>query len=356
VKAVVIEAFGAPPVVRDVPDPTPPADGVVVRVERTGICRSDWHAWQGHDPDVRLPHVPGHELSGEVVAIGADVASLRPGDRVTVPFVSGCFRCPTCLRGDPQVCDAQFQPGFTHWGSFAEYVSLHHADGNVVTLPEGFSHAAAASLGCRFTTAYRALVQLAELRAGQTVVIFGCGGVGLSAVLIARALGARAIAVDIDEAKLGLARELGAELGILAGADARVADRVVEHTSGGADVSLDALGSAQTLAQSLTCLRKRGRHVQVGLLIGEASDPSVSMNRIVANELSIFGSHGIAARAYPDVFELIATRGVPLERMIGETIPLSAVPERLAQMTGFGGVGIALVSPALDRFRLGASA
>jgi D-arabinose 1-dehydrogenase-like Zn-dependent alcohol dehydrogenase len=98
VRALVYDDFAGPLTVRDVPDPEPPPAGVVVRVGATGVCRSDWHGWQGHDPDVRLPHVPGHELAGTVVASGPDVRRARVGDRVTVPFVCACGRCPRCAR------------------------------------------------------------------------------------------------------------------------------------------------------------------------------------------------------------------------------------------------------------------
>ncbi len=344
-RAVVFEQFAGPLTVQRVPDPSPAADGVVVRVKSTGVCRSDWHGWQGHDPDVRLPHVPGHELAGEVVAVGTGVRQLHVGDRITVPFVSGCGACRPCERGDPQVCDAQFQPGFTHWGSFAEYVGLRYADSNVVRLPEHFSYAAAASLGCRFTTSYRALVQLAELRAGETLAVFGCGGVGLSAILIAKALGARSIAVDIDATKLALAREAGAEVTLDAG-HGDIPARIIELTRGGADVGIDALGSTLTLRQSLESLRKRGRHVQVGLMVGERADPSVPMSRVIANELVLFGSHGIASRAYPAVFDLITSRGIALEQIVGMRLTLEDVPAQLESMSRFGGVGIALVDPS----------
>jgi alcohol dehydrogenase len=345
VKAVYFEQFAGPLSIQRVPDPTPPAHGIVVRVESTGICRSDWHGWQGHDRDVRLPHVPGHELAGEVVALGSEVRRLGLGDRVTVPFVSGCGACRPCGRGDPQVCDRQFQPGFTHWGSFAEYVGLHYAEKNVVKLPEQLSYDAAASLGCRFVTAYRALVQLAELRADETLVIFGCGGVGLSSLLIANAIGARSIAVDIDPSKLELARSLGAEL-LLDAREPGVAARVREATEGGADVSIDALGSSAVLRQSLEALRKRGRHVQVGLLVGERNDPSVPMGLVISNELVLYGSHGIAASAYPEVFRMIDSRQVPLERIIGPQLSLEQVPEQLAALGQFNGVGISLVHPS----------
>jgi alcohol dehydrogenase len=321
-------------------------DGVVVRVKSTGICRSDWHGWQGHDPDIVPPHVPGHELAGEIVALGRKVRNLSVGDRVTVPFVSGCGACRPCGRGDPQVCDQQFQPGFTHWGSFAEYVALRYASGNVVRLPEQLSYDAAASLGCRFVTAYRAIVQLAALRADETLVVFGCGGVGLSAIAIARALGARSIAVDIDPEKLALARSMGAELELDARRTPDVPEWVRSVTSGGADVSIDALGSSRTLRQSIESLRKRGRHVQVGLLVGERAEITVPMNRVIGHELVLYGSHGIAASAYGDVFALIARHGIDLERMLGPRLGLEAVPAQLAAMGEFGSVGISLVDPS----------
>jgi alcohol dehydrogenase len=346
VRGVIFEEFAGPLRVQQLPDPTPTPDGVVLAVKSTGICRSDWHGWQGHDPDVRLPHVPGHELAGEIVAVGKAVRGLALGDRVTVPFVSGCGDCAPCRRGDPQVCNTQFQPGFTHWGSFAEYVGLHYAEGNVVKLPEGLSYERAASLGCRFTTAYRALVQLAELRAGESLVVFGCGGIGLSAILIAQALGARSIAVDIDPHKLALAREVGAGVCIDASGGAPVAQRVIDETHGGADVSMDALGSALTLRQSLESLRKRGRHVQVGLMVGERVEPSVPMGRVIANELTLFGSHGIAARSYVDVFEMIEKKNVPLDRILGPRLRLEDVPMELPRMGEFRGLGIALVDPS----------
>ena len=126
-RAVVIDAVRARPEVREVPEPAAPARGVVVRVLATGMCRSDWHAWAGHDDDVRFPHVPGHELAGVVAEVGAGVGRWKAGDRVTVPFVCGCGRCDWCRTGNAQVCPDQQQPGFTHWGSFAEYVALLHA-------------------------------------------------------------------------------------------------------------------------------------------------------------------------------------------------------------------------------------
>jgi D-arabinose 1-dehydrogenase-like Zn-dependent alcohol dehydrogenase len=201
----VYDAFGAPPEVREVPDPAPSPDGVVVRVEATGLCRSDWHAWAGHDSGVRLPHVPGHELAGTVHAVGARVRRWRPGDRVTVPFVCGCGSCELCRAGEQQVCPHQTQPGFTHWGSFAELVALDAADVNLIGLPGDLAADAAAGLGCRVATAFRAVLDQGRARPGEWVAVHGCGGVGLSAVMIAVAAGARVVAVDVDRAALDLA-------------------------------------------------------------------------------------------------------------------------------------------------------
>jgi alcohol dehydrogenase len=242
VRAVVYDRFGGALTVRTVPDPVPSPSGAVIRVRATGVCRSDWHGWLGHDPEIMLPHVPGHELAGEVREVGALVRRWRPGDRVTVPFVCACGRCAQCAVGDHQVCDAQVQPGFSGWGSFAEYVAVETADVNLVALPEALDDVAGASLGCRFATAFRAVVAQGGVRPGQQVAVHGCGGVGLSAVMVAAASGAYVVAVDISPDALVLARELGATATVDATASRTWPEAVRELTGGGADVSLDALG------------------------------------------------------------------------------------------------------------------
>ena len=183
-KAVFYDEFAKLPTIEKLPDPTPEKHGVVLRVKATGLCRSDWHGWMGHDPDIRLPHVPGHEIAGVIEAVGKDVVKWEIGDRVTLPFVCGCGDCPQCMSGNHQVCDRQFQPGFTHWGSFAEFVAINYADINLVAVPKEIDFVTAASLGCRFVTSFRAIVAQGKVSAGQWVAIHGCGGVGLSAIMI----------------------------------------------------------------------------------------------------------------------------------------------------------------------------
>jgi len=343
-KAVVFEQFSTPPTIQQVPDPTPEPHGVVVKVMANGVCRSDWHGWMGHDPDIRLPHVPGHELSGVVEAVGKDVTKWRIGDRVTVPFVGGCGTCPECHTGNHQVCDAQFQPGFTHWGSFAEYVGIHYADVNLVALPDTLTFDTAASLGCRFVTSFRAVVDQGRVSAGQWVAVHGCGGVGLSAIMIASAAGANVVAVDISEQALALARQLGAVATVNANQVADVVEAVVEITQGGAHVSLDALGHPTTCFNSISNLRKRGKHVQVGLMLADHSTPAVPMSKVIANELEILGSHGMQTHRYGAMLAMIQSGKLAPEKLIGRRITLEESVQALINMDKFEGVGVTVVT------------
>ena len=341
-KAVVFERYGEPAGIRHVPDPAPAPRGVVVRVEATGLCRSDWHGWQGHDPDIALPHVPGHELAGTVEAVGGLVTGWRPGDRVTVPFVCACGTCASCAAGDQQVCERQTQPGFTHWGSFAEYVALDHADVNLVAVAQELSFGTAASLGCRFATAFRAVVAQGRAAPGEWVAVHGCGGVGLSAVMIAAAAGARVVAVDLSPHALDLARKFGAAECVDVSRTDDTAEAVRDLTGGGAHLSLDALGSPATCAASIGGLRRRGRHVQVGLL---PQDPTLPMSRVIGLELELLGSHGMPAHAYPPMLEAVRAGVLRPDLLVTSTIPLDAAPAALAAMGTAPGAGVTVVEP-----------
>ena len=329
-RAAVYAGYGLRPEVRQVADPVCPPDGVVIAVGASGVCRSDWHAWKGHDPVV-LPHVGGHELAGVVAQAGPEVTRWQAGDRVTVPFVCGCGRCEYCLAGEAQVCPRQTQPGFTGPGSFAELVAIHAADTNLVALPDALDFVAAAGLGCRFATAFRAVTAHGRVRAGEWLAVHGCGGVGLSAVMIGAAVGARVVAVDVAAAALDRARELGAGFTVDAGA-ADPAALIGEITGGGAHVSVDALGSPATAACSVRCLRRRGRHVQVGLLLGGPTP--IPMDLVVARELEIYGSHGMAARDYPPMLAMVADGTLRPGLLVGKVIGLEDVAGALADMDG----------------------
>ncbi|MGM0559858.1 MAG: zinc-dependent alcohol dehydrogenase family protein [Pseudomonadota bacterium] len=343
-RAVLFEDFAKPPQVQNLPDPTPAPDGVVIKVQATGLCRSDWHGWMGHDPDVTLPHVPGHELAGTVAAVGLRVTRWQGGERVTLPFVGGCGSCPECHSGNHQVCEQQFQPGFNAWGSFAEYVAIDYADTNLIPLPEEMSFEVAASLGCRFATAFRAIVDQGRAQPGEWIAVHACGGVGQSAIMIASALGASVVAVDVSEDKLRRAEELGAVASINAAHSPDVAEDIREVTKGGAHLSLDALGHPATLFNSVSCLRRRGRHVQVGLTLGDQKHPPVPMDRIVAHELELLGSHGMQAFRYDSMFEMIRRGRLAPEKLLERRISLDEAPSALMAMDDFGGRGITVIT------------
>lgn len=330
-KAISYSAYGRTPALADVPEPVCARDGAVIAVRATGVCRSDWHAWKGHDP-VPLPQIPGHELAGTIAEVGPDVQNWRVGDRVTVPFVNGCGVCDLCLSGDAQVCPDQTQPGFTGPGSFAERVAISAADVNLVAVPDSINFVTAASLGCRFATAFRAITAHGRLGAGDWLAVHGCGGVGLSAVMIGKALGARVIAVDIAEPALARARELGAEHVVNAGQDPDTAAAIRDLTGGGAHVSIDALGTPVTAVASVSCLRRRGRHVQVGLLLGGAATPPLPMDRVIAHELEIYGSHGMAAHEYPAMLALVGDGTLRPDRLVGDVLTLEQAGVALAAM------------------------
>lgn len=339
-RAAVMNAFEQPLTVETVPDPICAPDGVVVAIRATGVCRSDWHGWMGHDPSIALPHVPGHELCGTVAEVGSAVQAWEVGARVTVPFCCGCGVCPSCRQGETQICERDFQPGFTAWGSFAEYVALPRADLNLVAVPEALGDVEAASLGCRFMTAWSALHVHGAVRQGEWVAVHGCGGVGLAAVMIAAAAGARVVAVDIDGAKLARALELGAEHAV----SEEPVKAIRELTGGGAHVSIDALGLPQTCTNSIRGLRRRGRHIQVGLLLGDARNVALPMARVIAHELRIFGVHGMAVRHYDGMLSAIASGALRPGELVAKTIALEDVGNELASMGRFAQEGVTVVA------------
>ncbi len=343
-KAVYYEKFQGPLEIKEVPNPQVSAGSVIFKVEATGLCRSDWHGWMGHDADIVLPHVPGHELAGIIIETGSDIRNFKVGDRVTVPFVSGCGHCPECISGNHQVCDHQFQPGFTAWGSFAEFVEIKYAEINLVKLPDEIDFVTAAALGCRFITSFRAVIDQGKVAPGQWVAVHGCGGVGLSAIMIAAAAGANVVAVDIDDVKLELAKKVGANVLINAKKVSDVPEEIKKTTGRGAHLSVDALGSQVTCFNSVSCLRKRGKHIQVGLMTGDHKHPKIPMDKVVAHEIEILGSHGIQAFRYTEMFEMIKSGKLNPGLLVGKTISLCEAPEALMNMNKFENIGVTVIN------------
>ena len=340
-RAAVYDTFRGPIRVVDAPDPAPAAAEVVVEVLAVGLCRSDYHGWHGTDPDIECPHVGGHEFVGRVVAVGPEVARLRLGDRVVAPFVCGCGRCEPCRAGQHQVCRNQQQPGFTRWGAFAQFTTVPFADVNAVVVPESVDDTSAALVGCRVSTAYRGVVERGRLAAGEVLAVHGCGGVGLAAVSLGRALGARVVAVDINDEALELARRLGADDLVRADVVGDVPAHLHELT-GGAHVSVDCLGHAATAANSVLGLRALGRHVQIGLFPAPTADFPVS--RVIRDELEVLGVHGLSASRFPKVLELMAAGRFDPSAMVTRTIALGDVSDALPAMGSFAAPGVTVVT------------
>ncbi len=341
-RAALLTAWRETLTVAEVPDPTCPADGVVLRVLACGVCRSDWHAWTGADP-VPLPHVLGHELCGEVVAIGPDVRGWQVGDRAVAPFILACGRCADCAAGHQTVCAHQLLPGFTVPGAYAELVALPYADHNLVRLPEGLDVALAAALGCRATTAWHALTGRAALAGGEWLAVVGAGGVGIAALLLGRALGARVVVVDVVPDKLAYAAALGAEASV----DAREndpAEAVREITGGGAHVAVEAVGVAETAAVSIRSLRALGRHVQVGMPAGEHTAMALPMDVVYARQLALYGTRGMPAWRFPSLLSLIESGRVDLAPLVARRVPLSAASAELAAFDAPAPPGVAVIT------------
>jgi alcohol dehydrogenase len=340
-KAAVYNTFNGFIKITQVDDPVLTETEAIIEVRASGICRSDWHGWKGHDPDISLPHVPGHEFSGIVKEVGSKVSLFQAGDRITAPFCCGCSTCTQCKKGNQHICDNHFQPGFTDWGSFAEYVRIKNADFNLVKLPSSIDFVSAAALGCRFITAFHGIVNQGKVNDSMFVAIHGCGGVGLSAIMIAALYGARVIAVDINEENLQRAKSLGAAYTINA-TKVNVVEKVLEISKEGADLSMDALGSHETSRNSINCLAKKGKHIQVGIL-GSKKDIPVSSADLIAKEIEVIGSHGMPLADYDIIFDLISSKRIDLSLLIDRTVKLDDIHQELLNMDAYSNSGMVII-------------
>jgi len=391
-KAAVYEAFNGPIKVKSISKPKLTSDSsVIISVMATGVCRSDWHGWKGHDDDIKqhgLPFTPGHEFSGIVVEKGAAVQRLKVGDFVAIPFILSCGHCAECNLDKPTVCLEQSQPGFTMQGSFAEFVQITRADRNLRVLPKGVSFVEAAALGCRFTTAFRAVVQqglgienISEIildsetailspskQKGRRInmCIFGCGGLGLSCIMIAKALKdslnagdiniQSIIAVDVSSEALEMATELGADVAVNVedcnNDNSIVRKKICELTDGlGADITIDAAGFADTCENAIHTCRRGGRMVQVGLPIG-GRPPEIPMGTVAGRELEIVGSHGFSATDLPDILRLVESGKLPVKKLVGKEVSLEEGVDLLMAMDRKSPLGMAIITKFDNSSRL----
>lgn len=347
-KAAVMTKLKSPLEVQDLPDPKPGPNDALIKTEACGVCRSDWHLWQGDwrwiGIELALPIVMAHEFSGTVEEVGANVNNFKVGDRVTLPFHMSCGNCEYCYSGRSNLCFANGFVGISFNGGYGQLVAVPAADVNLVLLPENVDFLSASALGCRYMTSYRGVVDRAMVKPGESVVVFGAGGIGLSAVQIASALGARVIAVDIDDTKLDLAKREGADCTIN-GSNTDSVQAVKEMTKGGADVTIDALGSAKIVIAAISSLRKRGRHVQIGLTT--AADHgmiSVPADAMVLQEIQFMGSLGCATTSYPGLLSMVSSGKLAPKRLVGNKVPASKVNDVLQSMTNYRTSGFSVIT------------
>ena len=346
-RAATMEGIEKPLVVRDLPDPQLAPGGAIVRVEANGICRSDWHAWVGDwswiGVEFEFPHVLGHEFCGVVEEVGKDVKRFVPGDRVLVPFSQGCGICEQCVSGHSNVCENGFEAGFDYWGGFGRLSHIPVADPNLVAMPEEMSFVEGAALGCRYMTAFHGLIDRARVSAGEWVAVHGCGGVGLSVVQIATALGANVIAVDIDPAKLEFAEQMGAVETVRAGS-ADPVEAIQEITRGGAHVAVDALGIRATCQNALLSLRNRGRHLQIGQTgRDEQGLIEFPIDVMLEKELSVVATSGMPASRYDAMLNMIGTGRLAPSQLISRTVALEETGEVLASMGDYATRGFCVI-------------
>jgi D-arabinose 1-dehydrogenase-like Zn-dependent alcohol dehydrogenase len=282
----------------------------------------------------------GHEFAGVVEEVGIEVKNFRPGDRVVTPPSRADGTCEDCRSGHSNFC--LNAGGFG--GGYAHYAAVPCADLNLIGLSEKIAFEEAASMGCRFATAFHGVLDQAQLLAGESIAIYGCGGIGLSAIQIAAAAGAHVIAVDIDDKKLEFAKSVGADH-VINGKTTDPIAAVKDLTRGGADVAVDALGIATTCRNALMSLRKRGRHIQIGMTTQqEKGEISLPIDHIIVMGLHIMGSGVIPAWRYPVMLRMVETGKLSPRKLVTQTIPLEQAFGVIEQMSTFANTGISVVN------------
>ena len=351
-KAAVLTKFGTAEV-KEVPVPKIKGGEVLIRVDACGICRSDWHLWRG-DPSLvmymewsggKLPIIMGHEVVGDVAAVGAGVKGFKEGDKVVVPASStGDGRgCVFCMNGRSNICEHLWIPGFGTDGGYAQYMRVPAGSvADLVKVPEAIRDKKTwlAITGCGMGTAFNAVVDKAQVQPGEKVVVTGAGGVGLSAVAIAAKVGAQVMAVDVNQESLEKARKLGAANTIQSQIDdPRLTEKITEAAGGPVDVAIDTTGNPAVGVRGLLALRPGGRMVLSGLMVKGAETMSLPADAVVAREIILKGALMLASQRYVTLFGMLARGDVSLDPVIYKEVSVSEVQEAFNAMSEFKNAG-----------------
>ena len=308
---------GVPLKVEDVPVPEVGRNDVLIKVKACGVCYSDVHKLHGSVILKRTPVTLGHEISGEIAEAGTEVKGFREGDRVAVCCMVPCGSCQHCLTGRENICArGEVTIGMQLDGGLAEYVRV--PAGNVFKIPDAMSHEEAAILTDALATPYHAIRRLC-IKPGDWVVIYGMGGLGMCAVQVANLNGARVIGIDLFDAKLKIAKELGADHTINAKQDDPV-KRTMEITNGGADIAMEFIGLAKTVQQAIKSVKPSGRIMLVGIGKGVFN---VDWQDILFKQLSLFACYGVVRADFPRLIELVSSGKINLKKLITHVVPLN---------------------------------
>lgn len=337
-KALVLEDVRKA-VVKEIPEPTINDDGILIQVKANGVCRSDWHFWNGHIPTEQS--IMGHEFGGIVVEVGKNIRNFKKGDRVVVPFTGSEGTCTMCMQGHTHLCDSRLVPGVAYSGGYGEYVAVPIGDRNVRHLPDEVTFRDAAALGCRFMTSYHGIIDQVKVLPGEWVAVYGCGGIGLSAINVATAFGANVIGVDINDANLDYAKRMGA-VHTINSKRTNPVEAIKELTKGGADVTVDGLGIQETCVNALMSLKPRGRHLQIGS--NKETDVTIPISKMIFNEISFQTALGMPAHRYDLLLPLIVQGKLSPGKMINREIALSEVQGVLEEMSSFANPGTMVVT------------
>jgi len=320
-KAAVFHAAHEPLRVEEIPTPQPGPGEALVKVAACGVCHTDLHYIDHGVPTFKKPPlVLGHEVSGTVAGLGTGAERWKEGDRVLLPAVYGCGQCAMCRSGRENICEKMVMFGNNVDGGYAEYILAPAKD--LIALPAELPLVESAIIADAVTTPYHAVVNRGQVKPGDKVVVFGCGGIGLNLVQVAAAVGAQVIAVDIVDQKLEWARGLGAQAVINAKGVERIDKEVRKLTGGGADIAFEAIGNPVTQAQAFACIRTGGRFVVVGY-----TDKPMTLDtgRVMYREMEVIGSLGCRAVDYPRVLELARQGKIKVKELVTAQFPLNEI-------------------------------